>query len=575
MIRRIVFLVTLVISVLVWTKPLFAQSELISSFHSNIIISEDATVTITETVLYDFGTERRHGIFRDVPVIYENTEGRKFRVSLSIQSVTDEEGRPYQYEVSSYGNDTRIKIGDPDKTVTGEHTYIITYTARGVITYFSDHDELYWNVTGNGWEVPIDRAEATIVFDTSIKERALPEVRVDCFTGAEGSTEHLCAGERQFDGTIYIGSKRALDVGEGLTLVLSFPKDIVAVVEPEPVNQGLHPFVIVAMVALFATGYILLPAWLFFHWRRAGRDPKIDPTIVRVYDPPKDKNGRILTPLQVGALVDEMIHPRDISGEIIHLAVRKYLVIKEQPKKLLGLAGGDIEFMRGQVLKTDSDLREKKPLRPHQQTIIEAIELDRREQVTIKDLESKLPERLKKLEKKVYEEMVREGFFPENPEKVRTKYVIFGVIALFTLNFFLAALLFFFSRVMPRRTLAGAEAKRYALGLKEFLVSQERELEFQEENYFLFEKLLPYAIVFGVAKIWAGKFAHITKYQPDWYESSGGRLFTPMVLTNRLEKNLASMQASYTPTRSSSGFSSGFSGGSSGGGFGGGGGGSW
>ena len=189
MIRRIVFLVTLVISVLVWTKPLFAQSELISSFHSNIIISEDATVTITETVLYDFGTERRHGIFRDVPVIYENTEGRKFRVSLSIQSVTDEEGRPYQYEVSSYGNDTRIKIGDPDKTVTGEHTYIITYTARGVITYFSDHDELYWNVTGNGWEVPIDRAEATIVFDTSIKERALPEVRVDCFTGAEGSTE--------------------------------------------------------------------------------------------------------------------------------------------------------------------------------------------------------------------------------------------------------------------------------------------------------------------------------------------------------------------------------------------------
>ena len=128
---------------------------------------------------------------------------------------------------------------------------------------------------------------------------------------------------------------------------------------------------------------------------------------------------------------------------------------------------------------------------------------------------------------------------------------------------------------MPRRTLAGAEAKRYALGLKEFLVSQERELEFQEENYFLFEKLLPYAIVFGVAKIWAGKFAHITKYQPDWYQSSGGRVFTPMVLTNRLEKNLASMQASYTPTRSSSGFSSGFSGGSSGGGFGGGGGGSW
>ncbi|HLB60799.1 MAG TPA: DUF2207 domain-containing protein [Patescibacteria group bacterium] len=573
MIRRIVFLVTLVISVLVWTKPLFAQSELISSFHSNIIISEDATVTITETVLYDFGTERRHGIFRDVPVIYENTEGRKFRVSLSIQSVTDEEGRPYQYEVSSYGNDTRIKIGDPDKTVTGEHTYIITYTARGVITYFSDHDELYWNVTGNGWEVPIVSASAGV----TVEGQPLSVInKADCFTGAAGARKRECAmSVSEADNVWNVAAGKPLGAGEGLTFVLSFPKDIVAVVEPEPVNQGLHPFVIVAMVALFATGYILLPAWLFFHWRRAGRDPKIDPTIVRVYDPPKDKNGRILTPLQVGALVDEMIHPRDISGEIIHLAVRKYLVIKEQPKKLLGLAGGDIEFMRGQVLKTDSDLREKKPLRPHQQTIIEAIELDRRENVTIKDLKNKLPERLKKLEKQVYEEMVREGFFPENPEKVRTKYLVFGVIAVFTLNFFLAALLFFFSRVMPRRTLAGAEAKRYALGLKEFLVSQERELEFQEENYFLFEKLLPYAIVFGVAKIWAGKFAHITKYQPDWYQSSGGRVFTPMVLTNRLEKNLASMQASYTPTRSSSGFSSGFSGGSSGGGFGGGGGGSW
>ena len=131
---------------------------------------------------------------------------------------------------------------------------------------------------------------------------------------------------------------------------------------------------------------------------------------------------------------------------------------------------------------------------------------------------------------------------------------------------------------MSRRTLYGAQVKHKGMGLKKFLSGQERQLEFQEKQFFLFEKLLPYAIVFGVAKVWAKRFEGMTSYRPEWYESEAGGVFTPIVFTSILSHNLSTIQSSYvaTPTTSSSGFSSGFGGGGfSGGGFGGGGGGSW
>src|SRR3989338_9642312 len=102
--------------------------------------------------------------------------------------------------------------------------------------------------------------------------------KADCFTGAAGARKRECAmSVSEADNVWNVAAGKPLGAGEGLTFVLSFPKDIVAVVEPEAVEKGLGIWGVLGILALVLIGYIILPAWLFLHWWRVGRDPKIDP----------------------------------------------------------------------------------------------------------------------------------------------------------------------------------------------------------------------------------------------------------------------------------------------------------
>jgi len=555
--RIIIFIILLVFFASVFATTSYA-AESISRFHSDISIAKSSQVTVVEVISYDFGSTSHHGIFREIPYRYKNDEDKQFRLDINVISVKDESGKPYPYTSSNSGDNLILKIGDPNETVTGIHNYYLTYTLEGAIRYFSDHDELYWNITGNDWEVPIELATARMQF-----AGVAPKISANCFTGRIGETEKNCSFRFPNQATEFSTTKTLLP-GEGLTAAISFPKGVVAVVEPTPVADN-SAFIGIIFLIVFIVGYLLIPLFLFWLWWTKGRDPQIDQTVVRVFDPPKNKEGRPLTPLELGALVDEVIHPRDISAEIVHLAIKKYIIIKENK---------DTEFRRGPAFSTDSQLAK---LAKHEQAIIKALKLDTQDISTLKSLKTSFPSELTKLKYDLYEEMVVGGFFPENPKKVRQKYAVFAGIAFFFFSFLTAIMLVVLSRTMSRRTFFGAKAKQYGLGLKQFLTSQERQLEFQEDKYYLFEKLLPYAIAFGVAKLWAKRFDGFTAYQPDWYEGATNQTFMPLAFTNRLNNQLSSIQSSYTATttRSSSGFSSGFSGGSSGGGFGGGGGGSW
>jgi uncharacterized membrane protein len=147
---------------------------------------------------------------------------------------------------------------------------------------------------------------------------------------------------------------------------------------------------------------------------------------------------------------------------------------------------------------------------------------------------------------------------------------------LFTLNLPLLVIAGLFGRNMPKKTPIGAQEANVGLSLKNFLASQERKLAFQSRNQMFFEKLLPYAVAFGVEKIWAQRFNDINLKQPDWYQGYGSTpRFYPVNFVSSLNTSFTGLNRAVTPTSSSSGFSSGFSGGSSGGGGGGGGGGSW
>ena len=142
-------------------NSVWAQEQ-IQNFDTQIIINQDGTIGVEERITYDFGSLEKHGIYRNIPYIKTNKEGKKFKLEFENFSVTDETGSRYKYDKSVSSGKINLKIGDADKTITGVHNYIIRYRVSGALTYFSDHDELYWNVTGNGWPVPIEQARATV-----------------------------------------------------------------------------------------------------------------------------------------------------------------------------------------------------------------------------------------------------------------------------------------------------------------------------------------------------------------------------------------------------------------------------
>ena len=553
--KNLLILFFCLIGVLFTTPALAAEK--INSFKSDITVQKNADVLVTETVIYDFGNAEKHGIFRDIPIVYENEEGKKFKIDFQILSIKDEQGIAYQYQQSKKGENFSIKIGDPDKYVTGEKTYIISYKISRVITYFSDHDELYWNVTGNKWQMPIVSAQALV----TLPEENLETVDAICYTGQLESKENKCLSRLRVPNQVFFSNTEPLSSYEGLTIAVSFPKNIVAYVEPR--EAGLPLPAKILLIVLGIGYYLIAPFSILYFWLKYGRDPEAGKPVTAWYDPPKDKKNSKLSPAEAGTLVDEFANEKDLSATIIDLAIRGYLKIKQKGEEYTLVKTKDFE--RDESLKS----YERKMLK---------FFFEDKDQISTTVLKKTFYKTSGKVMKKLYTILVEKGFFPENPEKVRNKFYLIGILGFFTLNFPLGVLALLFGRVMPRKTIFGAQAKVKALGLKNFLSSQERNLEFQEKNWHFFEKLLPFAIVFNVAHLWAKRFQGISVKPPDWYEGEYKGSFTSAVFTQSLlasTSKLQSVSAAPSSSRSSSGFSSGFSGGSSGGGFGGGGGGSW
>ena len=174
-------LVSLIVFFLFTLFPTFAHADegwVINNFDSNIAIQESGEVRVVETIEADFGGLEKHGIYRDIPYAYES-DGKKTYTEVDVESVLQNNDKA-KYETSRNDGNIRIKIGDADKTISGRNVYTITYTAKGVLRSFVDHDELYWNVTGNGWPVPITRAQATV---TLPKEGI---TKVICYEGNAG-----------------------------------------------------------------------------------------------------------------------------------------------------------------------------------------------------------------------------------------------------------------------------------------------------------------------------------------------------------------------------------------------------
>ncbi len=539
--------------------------EHIKSFNSNIYVNEDGTIDVKETIVYDFGDLQKHGIYRFIPTTKINQDQKTYKLDFNNFIITRNGGNAEPYKITQRDKQIELKIGIKETFVTGVNTYIIRYKVAGALTYFSDHDELYWNVTGNDWTVPIAVSTAAVRTPPGIKKE---EIKTVCYTGVSGSDDSNCSylvDDRIIDN---IKSDSDLAPGEGLTFAISFPKNIVAVLEPKEFISFWDSFIgklvglVIGLLALI--WYVGLPFFIIYKWFKYGRDPsassgQVPGVVAAWFDPPKTQDGkRFLTPGEVGTLGDETVDMKDISATIVDLARRGYLIIDERKK-------GDYYLIKNK--KIDGSL-----LKYEKSILTEFFGSEK--EIRIKDKE--LSAEVAQIKNEMYEQVVEDKLFDKNPQTTRTGYYVVAGIALFTGNFFLAIVAFLFGRVMPRKTIFGVEAKNVAFSLKNFLGSQQRQLEFQADKQLMFERLLPFAVAFGVERIWAKRFESINLQQPNWHHSYSSTNFNSYLLVNSLNSSFRSINTAATPAKSSSGFSSGFGGGGfSGGGGGGGGGGSW
>ena len=579
--------------------PAIAQAgrERITAYNVEIVVEATGAMLVTETIDYDFASNKRHGIFRDIPVRLDYDSGYERIFPLDVISVDGSEGTPDEYEEESAGNASRLKIGDPDKTITGAHRYTIVYRVKAALNGFSDHDELYWNAVGTEWSVPIETVTVRVTTPADITE-------VACFGGGSGS--RLACSEADRSGRAAGFSQGGLGPGEGVTVVVGFAKG--AVPPPAPVLDERWSFSrafsatpatvagSLALLALAVAGIGRL-AW------RTGRDRRYAGSPVEVAyatsgqeEPVRPSFGPLnaeetpvefvppdgLRPGQVGTLVDEAANTLDVTATIVDLAVRGYLRIDEIPKK--GFFG-----------KPDWTLtkrRDPADLRSYERSLLDGLFEDGTE-VTLSSLRNTFATRLGKVQEALYDDAVSQGWFVGRPDKVRLRWRIIGGIALVLALILLvvlaavthaalvavpvviaASMLLASAKRMPRRTAKGVGVLRRVEGFRRFIDESERDRARFAEQQHLFSEYLPYAIVFGATEKWARAFAGIDGRlpEPTWY--GGHHAFTATSFSDSIDGFAVTTAGTITSVPAGSG-SSGFSGGFSGGGGGGGGGGSW
>jgi uncharacterized membrane protein len=567
---------------ILFISPAFAQYFTINRYHSDIIIDRDSSFVVKETIEVTFHRPR-HGIYRQIPFKYREELGHVITTPTRVRSVKDGSGKDWKYKVSKKDHMIHVRIGDPKRFVKDRQTYVITYEVENAILFFNDHDELYWNVTGNDWKAPIEEASASVGLALQNSSKNLWTA---CYTGLHGSKESQCSSDIYENGAKF-STARKLTVGEGFTIAFGWDKGLVS-----PPSSWKKFFWAIDLrenwVFLFPPLALL---YMIFHWRRRGRDPKVRESVTVMYEPPKF-NNQSLSPGEVGALIDEKLDPRDITSTILGLAVKGYIKIEEQKEE--GLIFDKKDYYIKKMKEPDAALN------AFETELMRSLVPAGLPGTLVSSLKNRFYTNLAFLRKTLYGELIKKKYFLRSPEKVRNLYggigfltMVFGSFALLFLasespvKSILAAVLtglpvILFAKVMPAKTKAGASAYMEIVGFQEFLNRAEKDRLEKMGDMNLFSKFLPYAVALDVADNWARAFEGIYQDPPDWYVSPGGfRTFNPYVFTHSVHSVTSDLTSAMTSAPRGSGIGGGGGGGgfggggSSGGGFGGGGGGSW
>lgn len=534
-------------------------AEVIRSFDVRAELSADRHLQITETIVYDFGDGERHGIYRDIPVVYDR-DGAKYRLRLSVGDTTMD-GQSVTRDVTDQGDSLRLRLGDPDILVTGRKTYVLTYSTDRAINDFPQEGEreLYWNVTGDLWDVPIESVSFVLAGPPA-------PTRNICFTGSYGSTEHACSLVQ--DGSVLtIRATRPLDAREGLTVAVRYPASAIR-------GVSLWKQLLEMLADNVWLGFpVLVFAAMFYIWQKYGKDPAGRGTVVAQYEEP-----RKLPPGLLDALIKQEFSQRAVTATILDLARRGYLKLVFQ---------GEKDFTLHKLKETDAGVL------AYEKTLFDGL-FSKDDEVKIADKkDGSFWKAIQTARSEAFDELKTRGLFGKNPGAVRAGWMaLAGAIgfggfffsdafgSLFILSAILSAVIIaLFGWQMPKKTKEGAIVEEEAEGFKMFLSVTERDrLDFTDAPERLptqFARFLPAAVAFGVEEKWAKQFAGI-QIQPPSYMEGNMNAWTALNFSHALRTfHDSSVSGIYHNPSSAGHGGSGFSGGGSGGGFGGGGGGSW
>jgi uncharacterized membrane protein len=332
--RKIFRLLLIITSVILSGHSLaqYENIERIISFSSGISIYEDATMIVVEKInVYANGQKIKRGIYRDFPTRYKDDYGNNVNITFDILEVS-RDGNPESFHTENLSNGIRIYLGRSDYFLpAGEYTYTIKYKTGRQIGYFENFDELYWNVTGNGWDFLIEKAAATVILPAPVSG---DELKLYAYTGYSGFKGSDYIYEIPGSDRVVFTSTSVLNPKEGLTIVVQLPKGLVY--EPTGADRVIYFAGDNVQILIGLLGIFILILYYLVIWWRVGKDPAKG-IIIPLYEPPAD-----LSPAAVCFISAMGYDDKIFTSTIVSLAVKGYLTIEEEGKqyRLVKKSGG-------------------------------------------------------------------------------------------------------------------------------------------------------------------------------------------------------------------------------------------
>ena len=568
--------------------PAFAENFYITNYNVKIDVDKDKTAHVTENIDVFF-TISSHGIFRNIPL--------KGNTITNISVASD------QFSLSDNNGYKKIKIGDPYRTITGPHSYKISYDYN----FLDNKNEFYFNIIGTEWPVEIRRVNFTV----NMPEQFDPN-KAGLSIGKEGTAGFNGGAQFFVDNNTLSGyTTRTLPAYNGITLRVEVPGGYF--------NHKTNYTTLVVISVM-----VLLTLFSIITWYMVGKDKPVIPVVT--FYPPKNYNSAEVELMYKGKATE-----KGLVSLIFYLANKGYLKISDS------MYGFEIEKIKNYNGKNHIEKAFMDALLPSQkisqidlsisrtfyrkcQAIINNIN-KARDKIFVKDSISPGLIFLMSLYLLGLGALTIFSLFCFDILRIFSMgfVILFPTIALVVLiSFFVSSsknivsgcfiiiwsagfggvpLLMLLPNLvinsatipaittgiigliissiclyqLPQRNEFGNRMLGEVLGLKKFIeVAEKHRLEkLLAENPSYVYDVLPYAYVLDVSDKWIKQFESIMKLQPEWY--SGNVLNVHSF--NTFSNNFSSVT---TPSTSNGGVSSSSGGGGhSGGGGGGGGGGSW